>query len=65
MLAVAAVREGADDATVQLPAKLAGAWVDVLAAPERGRTLELDGEVALADISLPGWPVALLERARS
>jgi (1->4)-alpha-D-glucan 1-alpha-D-glucosylmutase len=64
VLAVVAVREGADDATVRLPAELAGAWVDVLAASERGRELELDGEVALADVGLPGWPVALLERAR-
>lgn len=64
VLAVVAVREGADDATVWLPAKLAGGWVDVLAAPERGRELELRGDVALGDIALPGWPVALLERAR-
>src|ERR1700710_51481 len=64
VLAVVAVREGADDATGRLPAALAGAWVDVLAAPEGGRELELGGEVALAEIGLPGWPVALLERAR-
>jgi len=31
---------------------------------EGGRELELGGEVALAEIGLPGWPVALLERAR-
>jgi (1->4)-alpha-D-glucan 1-alpha-D-glucosylmutase len=64
VLAVVAVREGADAAKVRLPDELTGAWVDVLAAPERGRELELGGEVALAEIALPDWPVALLERAR-
>ena len=64
VLAVVAVREGADEATLRLPAELAGGWVDVLAAPEHGRELELDGDVALGEIALPGWPVALLERAR-
>jgi (1->4)-alpha-D-glucan 1-alpha-D-glucosylmutase len=64
VIAVAAVREGADGATLQLLPELTGAWVDVLAAPEHGRDLDLDGTVTFADIALPGWPVALLERAR-
>jgi (1->4)-alpha-D-glucan 1-alpha-D-glucosylmutase len=64
VIAVAAVREGAEAATLQLPAELEGPWVDVLAAPERGRELELGGDVAFGDIALPGWPVALLERGR-
>jgi (1->4)-alpha-D-glucan 1-alpha-D-glucosylmutase len=65
VIAVAAVREGADEAELRLPAELAGAWVDVLAPPEHGRELELAGTVAFADIALPGWPIALLERARA
>jgi (1->4)-alpha-D-glucan 1-alpha-D-glucosylmutase len=65
VIAVAAVREGADDAELRLPPELAGAWVDVLAPPERGRELELGGAVPFGDIALPGWPVALLERART
>ena len=63
-IAVVAVREDADDATLHLPPALAGPWRDVLAAPERGRDLELSGDVAFGDIALPGWPVALLERGR-
>jgi (1->4)-alpha-D-glucan 1-alpha-D-glucosylmutase len=64
-LAAVAVREDAAAATLKLPPALQGAWVDVLAAPERGREVTLGGDVAFADIALPGWPVALLERARS
>jgi (1->4)-alpha-D-glucan 1-alpha-D-glucosylmutase len=64
-IAVAAVREGADAATLKLPPELQGGWVDVLAAPEHGRNLDLGATVTFADISLLGWPIALLERARS
>jgi (1->4)-alpha-D-glucan 1-alpha-D-glucosylmutase len=64
VIAAVAVREGADAATLRLPADSAGTWVDVLAAPERGRELQLGTTVAFADLALPGWPVALLERSR-
>jgi (1->4)-alpha-D-glucan 1-alpha-D-glucosylmutase len=65
VIAVAAVREGADTAALHLPAELVGEWVDVLAAPDHGRQLTLTAETPFAAIALPGWPVALLERARS
>jgi (1->4)-alpha-D-glucan 1-alpha-D-glucosylmutase len=64
VIAAVAVREGTDAATLHLPPELEGPWVDVLAAPEQGRELELGGDVAFNDLALPGWPVALLERAR-
>lgn len=64
VIAAVAVRDPAA-ATLHLPPALAGPWRDVLAAPDYGRELELEGDVAFTDIALPGWPVALLERARS
>jgi (1->4)-alpha-D-glucan 1-alpha-D-glucosylmutase len=64
-IAVVAVREGAEGATLRLPPEFQGAWVDVLAPRERGRDLELGPEAAFADLALPNWPVALLERART
>jgi (1->4)-alpha-D-glucan 1-alpha-D-glucosylmutase len=64
-IAAVAVREGADAATLRLPTELQGDWVDVLAAPERGREVELGETATFSDLALPGWPVALLERARS
>jgi (1->4)-alpha-D-glucan 1-alpha-D-glucosylmutase len=65
ILAVAAIREDADDATFHLPDGAAGEWRDVLAGsgPDGGRTLTLDPEASFAQVRLPGWPVALLERA--
>jgi (1->4)-alpha-D-glucan 1-alpha-D-glucosylmutase len=64
-IAVVAVREDSGDAALRLPPELRGAWVDVLAPPEHGREVELgEAEIPFADLALPGWPVALLERAR-
>ncbi len=66
VLAAASVRDSADAvATLSVPPALRGEWVDVLAAPERGRELELGETVSFDDVALPGWPVALLERARA
>jgi (1->4)-alpha-D-glucan 1-alpha-D-glucosylmutase len=63
VLAVAAVRESAADAAIDLPAALAGEWRDVLAPGDAGRPLTLTTSTRFADIALPGWPIALLERA--
>jgi (1->4)-alpha-D-glucan 1-alpha-D-glucosylmutase len=63
VLAVAAVREDAGDAAIELPADLAGEWRDVLAPGDAGRTVTLSTSVCFAGIALPDWPIALLERA--
>jgi len=67
ILAVAAIRDGANGATFRLPEGAAGEWRDVLAGSgsEGGRTLTLGSEVAFDQVRLPGWPVALLERVRA
>jgi (1->4)-alpha-D-glucan 1-alpha-D-glucosylmutase len=64
VIAVAAVREDAADATFRLPEDAAGEWRDVLAGPgpDGGRTLTLGPDVPFDQVGLPGWPVALLER---
>jgi (1->4)-alpha-D-glucan 1-alpha-D-glucosylmutase len=64
VLAVAAVREDAAGATLQLPEGATGEWRDVLASsgPDGARTLDVGSEVAFDQVRLPGWPVALLER---
>jgi (1->4)-alpha-D-glucan 1-alpha-D-glucosylmutase len=66
VLAVAALREGAGGAAIELPAEAAGRWRDVLGGTDpagaEGRVLELGASVALGQVRLPGWPVALLER---
>jgi (1->4)-alpha-D-glucan 1-alpha-D-glucosylmutase len=64
ILAVAALREDAAGATIHLPESLSGEWHDVLSGsgPEACRTVDLRSEVPFDQISLPGWPVALLER---
>ncbi len=66
VLAVAAVRDAAAGATFRLPEGTEGEWRDVLAGsgPDGGRTLTLGPEVPFDQVRLPGWPVALLERAR-
>jgi (1->4)-alpha-D-glucan 1-alpha-D-glucosylmutase len=66
ILAVAAVREDAAGATFRLPDGTTGEWRDVLAGsgPDGGRTLTLGPEVAFDQVRLPGWPIALLERAQ-
>ncbi len=69
VLAAVAVREEGAGATLELPRGLAGEWRDVLAGAGgepsggTGRTLDLGPRVAFEDVALPGWPVALLERA--
>jgi (1->4)-alpha-D-glucan 1-alpha-D-glucosylmutase len=65
VIAVAAVRDDAEGATFRLPDDTAGRWRDVLAGPgpDGGRTLDLGPEVPFDRVRLPGWPVALLERA--
>jgi (1->4)-alpha-D-glucan 1-alpha-D-glucosylmutase len=69
ILAVVAVREDAADATIELPAGLAGSWRDVLAGAHgdssEGRIVDLGPAVPFADIRLGAWPVALLERPKS
>jgi (1->4)-alpha-D-glucan 1-alpha-D-glucosylmutase len=52
------------DAGIRLPAKHTGGWIDVLAG--RGaevRGLDLQADVPFAQLTLPDWPIALLERA--
>ena len=65
ILAVAAVRDDASGATFRLPEGTAGDWRDVLAGsgPDGGRSLTLGPEPSFDEVRLPGWPVALLERA--
>jgi (1->4)-alpha-D-glucan 1-alpha-D-glucosylmutase len=65
VLAVAAVRDDFAGATFRLPAGATGEWRDVLAGsgPDGARTLDLGPEVPFDQVRLPGWPVALLERA--
>jgi (1->4)-alpha-D-glucan 1-alpha-D-glucosylmutase len=65
IVAVVAVHDDATGATFRLPAGATGEWRDVLAAPgpDGGRTLDLGPEVPFDQVRLPGWPVALLERA--
>jgi (1->4)-alpha-D-glucan 1-alpha-D-glucosylmutase len=67
VLAVAAVRDAADGATLHLPAEATGEWRDVLTGADSsgtgGRTVTLGASVAFADLRLGEWPVALLERA--
>jgi (1->4)-alpha-D-glucan 1-alpha-D-glucosylmutase len=52
------------DAGLRLPADHTGGWIDVLAGhgPEV-RGLDLTADVPFAQITLPDWPIALLERA--
>jgi (1->4)-alpha-D-glucan 1-alpha-D-glucosylmutase len=65
LVAAAAVRDHPADATFRLPEGTAGEWRDVLAGSgsDGGRTLTLGPEVPFDQVRLPGWPVALLERA--
>jgi (1->4)-alpha-D-glucan 1-alpha-D-glucosylmutase len=68
VLVVTALREDATGATVELPESATGEWRDVLGgtgapAGAEPRTLRLDTSVRFDEISLPGWPIALLERA--
>ncbi|MBS1843594.1 MAG: malto-oligosyltrehalose synthase [Actinobacteria bacterium] len=65
IVAVTAVRDDTAGATFRLPEGTAGEWRDVLAGsgPDGGRTLTLGAEPSFDEVRLPGWPVALLERA--
>ena len=64
LVAVAIREEIDDDATLRLPAELTGGWRDVLAGRgAESRGLDLTVDVPFAEIRLPAWPIALLERA--
>ena len=58
VLAVTAVREGGEDAVLELPAAAGGRWRDTLTGAEH----ELRGRVPLEQVRFGDYPFALLER---
>jgi (1->4)-alpha-D-glucan 1-alpha-D-glucosylmutase len=67
ILVVTAFRDDASGATFNLPEFATGEWRDVLrgtgsSTDAERRTPRLEGSVRFDEISLPGWPIALLER---